>query len=346
MVSAYEACQAELHEKPRKWVVTGAAGFIGSNLVQSLLQLGQTVTGLDNFSLGKRSNLEEVRSAVGAEAWERFTFVEGDIRSADTCRSVCDGSDVVLHQAAMGSVPRSLKEPATYHESNVTGHLHMLLAARDARVHRFVYASSSSVYGDQPALPKQEEAIGNCLSPYAATKRIGEIYSDVIARAYGLEAIGLRYFNVFGPHQDPEGAYAAVIPKWIGAMMAGEPVYINGTGETSRDFCYIRNVVQMNLLAGTTEEKAAVNQVYNVAVSGRTTLNELFVMLRDRLAVYLPRLAGLKPVYRDFRAGDILHSKADISKAEKLLGYRSTHDLGKGLDEALPWYRKTLQPQA
>jgi UDP-N-acetylglucosamine 4-epimerase len=339
-MTAFDKVQADLRARPRKWVVTGAAGFIGSNLVEALLGLDQTVVGLDNFSLGKRGNLDEIKGLVKAPQWSRFTFVDGDIRDAVACQKACEGADVVLHQAALGSVPRSIEAPLAYHESNVTGHLNMLLAARDAGIRRFVYASSSAVYGDHTALPKHEAEIGNCLSPYAANKRIGEIYADVVARTYGMEAIGLRYFNVFGPRQDPEGAYAAVIPAWIASMLLGQTVYINGTGETSRDFCYVRNVVQVNVLAATTENEAAQNQVYNVAVNHRTSLNELFALLRDRLARDHANLAGITPTYRDFRAGDVLHSQADIKKAIDLLGYHPTHSIEQGLDEALPWYEK------
>jgi UDP-N-acetylglucosamine 4-epimerase len=339
-MTAFDEVQKGLRRAPRSWAVTGAAGFIGSNLVEALLRLDQQVSALDDFSLGKHANLAEIESAVSREQWSRLSFVEGDIRNPDLCRRVCAGAAIVLHQAAQGSVPRSLEEPLAYHENNVTGHLNMLLAAREAGVRRFVYASSSAVYGDHPALPKREAETGRCLSPYAVTKRIDELYADVVARAYGLDTIGLRYFNVFGPRQDPRGAYAAVIPKWITSMLREEPVYINGTGETSRDFCYVRNVVQANLLAATTEEGAALNEVYNVAVNRRTTLTELFALLRDRLARDRPALAEMRPTYRDFRAGDVLHSEADISKAESLLGYRPTHTIEQGLDEALPWYEK------
>lgn len=339
-MTAFEKAQAELRDRPKRWVVTGAAGFIGSNLVEALLRLDQQVVGLDNFSLGKKANLDEVRGLIEPRQAERFTFVQGDIRDAEACRKACAGADLVLHQAALGSVPRSLERPLDYHESNVTGHLQMLLAARDAGIKRFVYASSSSVYGDHESLPKRESEIGRCLSPYAATKRIDEIYADVMARAYGLAAVGLRYFNVFGPRQDPEGAYAAVIPKWVASLLAGSPVYINGTGETSRDFCFVKNVVQVNLLAALTEDEKALNEVYNVAVNRRTTLAELFVLLRDRLAAEAPGLRQVEPVHRAFRNGDVLHSQADISKAERLLGYRPTHTIEQGLDEALSWYKK------
>jgi UDP-N-acetylglucosamine/UDP-N-acetyl-alpha-D-glucosaminouronate 4-epimerase len=337
-MTAFDTAQEDLRRKPQTWVVTGAAGFIGSNLVEALLRLDQPVIGLDDFSLGKRANLDELRIAVTATQWARFSFQEADIRDPEACSRACQGAEIVLHQAAQGSVPRSIEHPLAYHANNVTGHLNMLLAARAAGVRRFVYASSSAVYGDHPALPKREDEIGACLSPYATTKRIDELYAEMMARTYGLESVGLRYFNVFGPRQDPEGAYAAVIPRWIAAMLAGQPVYINGTGETSRDFCYVRNVVQANLLAALAPMDA-VGQVYNVAVNRRTTLKELFALLRDRLAVDDPSLARLEPVYREFRRGDVLHSHADISKAEKRLGYRPTHDIEQGLDEALPWYR-------
>jgi UDP-N-acetylglucosamine 4-epimerase len=318
--------------------VTGVAGFIGSNLLEQLLMLDQQVIGLDNFSTGKRQNLDEVQGVVGADRWSRFRFVEGDIRAPETCRSVCQGVDYILHEAALGSVPRSLEDPISTNANNVTGFLNLLVAARDAGVGRFVYAASSSTYGDHPALPKVEERIGRPLSPYAVTKYVNELYADVFARCYGLQTVGLRYFNIFGPRQDPAGAYAAVIPKWISALLRREPVYINGTGETSRDFCYVRNAIQANLLAATVERPEAVGQVYNVAVNGRTTLLELFTRLRDGLAARHPQLKDAQPVHRDFRAGDVLHSQADIGKARRLLGYEPTHSIGQGLDETLAWY--------
>lgn len=322
----------------RRWLVTGVAGFIGSNLLEVLLKLDQSVTGLDNFATGYRHNLEEVRSLVSAEQWGRFQMFEGDLLDADLCRRVCGGVELVLHQAALGSVPLSLDRPQDSHASNVTGFLNLLLAARDGGVKRFVYASSSAVYGDEPTLPKVEDSIGNALSPYAATKRINELYADVFARCYGVQTVGLRYFNVFGPRQDPNGAYAAVIPKWIAALIRGETVFINGDGETSRDYCYVANVAQANLRAALASQAEAVNQVYNVAVHGRTTLNQLFAMLRDRLAQRYPQLRDVKPTYRDFRVGDVRHSEADISKARQRLGYEPTHSIEAGLDEALAWY--------
>ncbi len=323
---------------PKHWLITGVAGFIGSNLLEALLRLGQGVTGLDNFSTGKPGNLELVRGAVGQEAWEHFRFIEGDVRDLETCRRACEGAEMVLHQAALGSVPRSIARPVDSNANNVTGIVNMLTAAKDSGVKRFVFASSSSVYGDHPGLPKVEELIGNCLSPYAVTKRVCELYADVWARVYGLECVGLRYFNVFGPRQDPDGDYAAVIPRWIGAMLKGEDVFINGDGETSRDFCYVKNVVQANLLAARATAPDALNQVYNIAVSGRTTLNKLYEVIRDRLLALRPGLAAKAPVYREFRAGDVRHSNADISKARRLLGYEPTHTLEQGMDEAVEWY--------
>jgi UDP-N-acetylglucosamine 4-epimerase len=338
MLSQYELLKNNLLQSPKIWVITGCAGFIGSNLLEQLLKLGQSVVGLDNFSTGKQRNLDEVQSLVGKEQWTQFRFIEGDIRDLAACQQACSGANYVLHQAALGSVPRSIDDPITSNASNVTGFLNMLVAARDAKVSRFVYAASSSTYGDHPGLPKIEDQIGRPLSPYAVTKYVNELYADVFGRCYGLESIGLRYFNVFGPRQDPEGAYAAVIPKWIAALLRHEPVYVNGTGETSRDFCYVQNAVQANLLAATAENVEAVNQVYNVAVNARTNLNELFDLLRCGLAVEHPDLKNAQPVYRDFRAGDVMHSLADISKISRLLGYQPTHTIGQGLQEALGWY--------
>jgi UDP-N-acetylglucosamine 4-epimerase len=320
------------------WLVTGVAGFIGSNLLEALLKSGQRVTGLDNFATGHRDNLAQVKKSVTPRQWARFTMVEGDIREAKDCRRATRGSHIVLHQAALGSVPRSVEEPLESHASNVTGFLNMLAAARDAGAQRFVYASSSAVYGDEEGLPKIESKIGRPLSPYAATKAMNEMYADVFGRCYKLEAIGLRYFNVFGPRQDPEGAYAAVIPKWIAAMMRNQPVHIYGDGETSRDFCYIANVVQANMKAGTATKPGAIHQVYNVAAGERTTLNQLFEMLRQRLLPRCPHLKEFRPVYQDFRPGDVRHSHADIGKGRRLLGYKPEFDIQRGLDEALDWY--------
>jgi UDP-N-acetylglucosamine 4-epimerase len=318
--------------------VTGCAGFIGSNLVESLLSLGQRVVGLDNFATGFRHNLDDVRENVGADAWSRFTFIEGDIRDLATCHAACREVEIVLHQAALGSVPRSIKDPIASHQANVDGFLNMLVAAKDAGVARFVFASSSSVYGDHPDLPKVEERIGKPLSPYALTKAIGEQYAAVFAHTYGFKAIGLRYFNVFGRRQNPEGAYAAVIPKWVGTLLRGGTCQINGDGETSRDFCYIANVVQANLLAGTVATEEALGQIYNVSFGGRTTLKDLFGFIRDGLASSRPDLRDQAPVYAPFRDGDVRHSQANTSKIRSLLGYEPTHDISAGLRETLDWY--------
>lgn len=329
---------AEIEARPRTWLVTGAAGFIGSNLVEHLLRRGQVVRGLDNLSTGYLHNLEEVRRNVGDEAYARFSFVEGDIRDLATCHELSKGVHVVLHNAALGSVPRSIEDPILTNQSNVDGFLNMLVAARDAGVSRFVYAASSSTYGDEPTLPKVEHRIGNPLSPYAVTKYVNELYASVFQSTYGIQSVGLRYFNVFGPRQDPNGAYAAVIPKWIHALLTGETCVINGDGETSRDFCFVENVVQANILAGLTDNPAAVGQVYNVACGERTTLNDLFRLIRDGLAAIDPTIGSAEPVYQDFRAGDVRHSHADIGKITSLLGYEATHTVRSGLDAALPWY--------
>src|SRR5882724_5260288 len=327
-----------LAASPKTWLVTGVAGFIGSNLLEALLTLGQRVVGLDDFSTGKRRNLEDVRQLCGPARWLKFRLIEGTIGDLETCRLACRDVDYVLHHAAVASVARSLKDPISTNQSNVNGFVNMLVTARDAGVRRFVYATSSSAYGDNPAHLKTECTVGRPLSPYAVTKYADELYASVFAQCYGFESIGLRYFNVFGPRQDPNGAYAAVIPKWISAMLKNEPVYINGDGETSRDFCFVANVVQANLLAATTQSSSALNEVYNIAAAKRTTLNQLFESLRDRLAPKFPHLKGLRPVYRDFQKGDVRHSHADISKARELLGYHPTHDVDAGLTEALDWY--------
>lgn len=341
-MSAYSELRANLPSSPKTWLITGVAGFIGCNLLETLLKLDQTVVGLDNFATGHRHNLDQIRRAVTPEQWVRFKFIEGDIRKLEDCRAACAGVDYVLHQAALGSVPRSLEDPITTNTANIDGFLNMLVAARDAKVARFVYAASSSTYGDHPGLPKVEDRIGKPLSPYAVTKLVNEQYAEVFARAYGFKTIGLRYFNIFGAHQDPNGAYAAVVPKWTSAMIHNEPVYINGDGETSRDFCYIANTVQANLLAATAEHPDAANQVYNVAVGDRTTLNDLFEAIRSILEPRFPHLAGFKPIYRDFRAGDVRHSLADVSKARTLLGYEPSHRIREGLVEAMDWYVNDL----
>jgi UDP-N-acetylglucosamine 4-epimerase len=341
-MSAYDQLQTELMAAPQTWLVTGVAGFIGSNLLEALLKLDQRVAGLDNFSTGKRKNLEEVRALVTPAQWARFQFLEGDLGDLAACQQACAGVDFVLHQAALGSVPFSMKDPLTSHRSNVTGFLNMLLAARDAKVKCFVYASSSAIYGDDPGLPKVEEKVGRPLSPYAATKAINEVYANAFALAYCFSSIGLRYFNVFGPRQDPKGAYAAVIPLWIAALLRRQPVFINGDGETSRDFCFVANVVQANLLAATTANAEALNQAYNVALGQRTTLNELFHSLQSSLREKDAALPEQKPTYRDFRPGDVRHSLADIRKAQRLLGFAPSHSIQAGLDLAMDWYRQNV----
>src|SRR6266496_4751725 len=326
----------------KQWLVTGVAGFIGSNLLEALLRSDQRVRGLDNFSTGSSRNLQDVREKVGAGRWQNFRMIEADICDWGACVDACTQVDYVLHQAALGSVPRSISNPIATNQSNVDGFVNMLCAAKEAGVKRFVFASSSSVYGDSPILPKVEEQIGNGLSPYAVSKRANELYAEVFSRCYGMQTIGLRYFNVFGPRQDPDGPYAAVIPKWIAAMIKGEPILIHGDGETSRDFCYVANVVQANFLAATAELPEAINQVYNVAVCARTTLNQLFDLLRTKLRPFCPQLKGCQPVYQGFRPGDVRHSEADISKAARLLGYAPSHSIDQGLSEALDWYRENL----
>ena len=370
-MSAYDELRAKLLVETKTWLITGVAGFIGSNLLETLLKLNQCVVGLDNFSTGQRYNLDEVQTLVSSAQWANFQFVEGDIRKLDDCRRAMiferplrgdavstvthapHPVDYVLHEAALGSVPRSIKDPITTNQSNIDGFLNMLVAARDAKVKRLVYAASSSTYGDHPDLPKIEERIGKPLSPYAVTKLVNELYADVFARTYGFKTIGLRYFNIFGQRQDPNGAYAAVIPKWISALIQNQAVYINGDGETSRDFCYVANAVQANLLAATTSdcsthsdkgEESHVNQVYNVAVGDRTTLNTLFGLLRDTLSANGVSV-NVQPVYRDFRSGDVRHSQADISKGRRLLGYTPTHRLADGVIEAMPWYVRLLGRQ-
>lgn len=377
-ISPYVQLQSRLQGDPHTWLVTGVAGFIGSNLLETLLKLNQRVVGLDNFSTGHQRNLDEVKATVSTDQWANFYFIKGDICNLHECKeamvflpneqskaaSISESFPVeyVLHQAALGSVPRSVGDPITTNATNISGFLNMIVAARDANVKRFVYAASSSTYGDHPGLPKKEETIGKPLSPYAVTKYVNELYADVFGKTYGLQSIGLRYFNVFGPRQDPNSAYAAVIPKWIASMIKGEQVYINGDGETSRDFCFIENVLQINLLAATVNtlpplgsgemssvkgfcagELDPANQVYNVAVGDRTTLNQLFEQLKINLLPLFPKLQGFKPIYRDFRSGDVRHSLADISKSSTLLGYKPTYRIGEGLRAAMKWYVEKLK---
>ena len=330
-----------LQKKPSHWLITGVAGFIGSNLLETLLSLGQHVTGLDNFLTGYQKNLDRVHDIVGDEAYSRFTFIKGDIRDLSTCQKALSGVEHVLHEAALGSVPRSIDDPILSNSCNIDGFLNMLVAARDAKVQSFVYAASSSTYGDSQDLPKVEDKIGHPLSPYAVTKYVNELYADVFARAYSFTSIGLRYFNVFGQRQDPFGAYAAVIPQWFASMLKNETVYINGDGETTRDFCYIDNVIQANLLASFADSNAR-NKVYNVAFGERITLNELFYTIRDEVAKHNAKAAACEPVYRDFRAGDVRHSLADISRARNLLGYNPKYNVREGLTLAGDWYAKNL----
>lgn len=341
-MSQYQTVCEQLQQAPKTWLITGVAGFIGSNLLETLLKLNQNVVGLDNFATGHQHNLDEVQSLVKPEQWANFKFYEGDIRNFADCQKACVGVDYVLHEAALGSVPRSIADPITTNAANITGFLNMLTAARDAEVKSFTYAASSSTYGDHPALPKVEENIGKPLSPYAVTKYVNELYAEVFARTYGFKAIGLRYFNVFGKRQDPNGAYAAVIPKWTAAMIAGDDVFINGDGETSRDFCFIENTVQANILAATTQNDEAKNQVYNVAVGDRTTLNDLFkaikAALNDNGVTYKK-----DPVYRDFRAGDVRHSQASIEKIESKLGFKAKYQISHGIELSINWYIDKLK---
>lgn len=341
-MSQYQTVCEQLQQAPKTWLITGVAGFIGSNLLETLLKLNQNVVGLDNFATGHQHNLEEVQSLVTPEQWANFKFYEGDIHNFEDCQKACAGVDYVLHQAALGSVPRSIADPITTNAANITGFLNMLTAARDAEVKSFTYAASSSTYGDHPALPKVEENIGKPLSPYAVTKYVNELYAEVFARTYGFKTIGLRYFNVFGKRQDPNGAYAAVIPKWTAAMIAGDDVFINGDGETSRDFCFIENTVQANILAAATQNDEAKNQVYNVAVGDRTTLNDLFntikAVLNENGVTYTK-----EPVYCDFRAGDVRHSQASIEKIKALLAYEALYIIKEGIDISMKWYVGNLK---
>jgi UDP-N-acetylglucosamine 4-epimerase len=342
----YDETKTSLLNQPKIWLITGVAGFIGSNLAEALLKLNQKVIALDNFSTGHAYNLEHIKNSVTSKEWENFTFVEGDITDFKTCQEITKNVDIVLHQAALGSVPRSIDTPVISNHANVTGFLNMLTASKDNRVKRFVYASSSSVYGDSQELPKVESRTGNLLSPYAVTKYVNELYMGVFQKCYGMEAIGLRYFNVFGKRQDPNGAYAAVIPKWIGQILEGEDLFINGDGETSRDFTYIENVIQANILAGTTENPKAFGEAFNTAIGGRETLNNLYSAIEKGLKENLPELEIKEPIYRDFRAGDIRHSNANIDKMRELLGYEPTHSLEQGLKESIAWYINDIQKES
>lgn len=333
----YNEIKNELLSKKKIWLITGVAGFIGSNLLESLLKLNQKVVGLDNFSTGYKRNIEDALNRVSGEQASNFKFIQGDIRDVETCRNICNNVDIVLHQAALGSVPRSIADPITTNQSNIDGFLNMLTAARDAKVKRFVYAASSSTYGDHTDLPKIEERIGKPLSPYAITKYVNELYAEVFGRVYDFHPIGLRYFNVFGPRQDPNGSYAAVIPKWLASFINNDPIYINGDGETSRDFCYIDNVVQANILAGCIISSQAVGQVYNIACGQRTTLNELFQLIRNELE-NAGRYSTSLRILKEFRKGDVRHSLANIEKAAKFLRYKPTHFVRDGIAETTRWY--------
>jgi UDP-N-acetylglucosamine/UDP-N-acetylgalactosamine 4-epimerase len=335
----YDQVKSQLQVHRHHWLITGVAGFIGSHLLETLLQLNQSVTGLDNFSTGHQLNLEQVRRQVTREQWERFRLLRGDLADSSLCDEAVRGVDFVLHEAALGSVPRSMVDPLATHHSNVTGFVTLLVASKNGGVKRFIFASSSAVYGDDPALPRTESRIGKPLSPYAATKAMNEVYADTFARAYGLESIGLRYFNVFGPRQDPQGSYAAVIPRWMTALAQGEPAYIYGDGENSRDFCFVADVVQANLLAALTSNPGAVNQVYNVASGQRITLKELFKLLQASLRSVNPALPKQEPICQPARDGDILHSLGDIRKAQQLLGYQPRYNLSQGLSLMVQPYR-------
>ena len=341
-MTKYEELQEHLKSSQNTWLVTGVAGFVGSNLLERLLILNQKVVGLDNFDTGHQHNIdqaiEDAEKATGKELNGNFSFINGDIRKIEDCKRACDGVDYVLHQAALGSVPRSIEDPINTNRANIDGFLNMLVSSKDAKVKRFVYAASSSTYGDHPDLPKVEDKIGNPLSPYAVTKVVNELYASVFAKTYGFKTIGLRYFNIFGKRQDPNGAYAAVIPKWVAAILNKEDVFINGDGETSRDFCYIDNTVQINLIAATTDNNDATDQVYNVALNDRTSLNKLYQMIEDRLIQRTKGLEKKDPIYRNFRAGDVRHSQANITKAQKLLEYQPKYKISEGMDKAMDWY--------
>ncbi|WP_269915184.1 NAD-dependent epimerase/dehydratase family protein [Acinetobacter sp. HY1485] len=343
-MNQYQQCCETLLQQPKTWLITGVAGFIGSNLLEKLLLLNQNVVGLDNFSTGFQHNLDEVKATVSAQQWQNFKFIQGDICNLEDCKTACIDVDYVLHQAALGSVPRSVQNPIATNASNIDGFLNMLVAAKEANIKNMVYAASSSTYGDHTALPKQEDIIGNPLSPYAVTKYVNELYANVFYRCYGLNTIGLRYFNIFGKRQTPDGAYAAVIPKWTAAMIKHDTVYINGDGTTSRDFNFIENAVQANLLAATTQNQDALNQIYNVAVGGRTDLNTLFEMLKTNLAQHNIDYSQ-SAIYREFRVGDVKHSQADISKIERRLGYAPEFTIAQGIEKAMPWYVQHLESE-
>ena len=320
-----------------RWLITGVAGFIGSNLLERLLLLNQEVIGVDNFATGFQQNLDSVCASVGPEKWANFNLIRGDITDLDVCRLACQDVDYVLHQAALGSVPRSIEDPLRSNEANVLGSLNMMVAAKDSSVQRFVYAASSSAYGDSTKLPKQEDDFGRPLSPYAVSKYVSELYAHAFKESYGFAMIGLRYFNVFGRRQNPNGDYAAVIPRWIGSMLKDEDTFIFGDGETSRDFCYIDNVIQANLLAAVADTKAAAN-VYNIAFGEQTSLNELHTLI-SRAIESRSENRNIRPaIHKSFRAGDVKHSLADISKAKQLLNYDPMLNVVQGIEETVAWY--------
>jgi UDP-N-acetylglucosamine/UDP-N-acetylgalactosamine 4-epimerase len=341
-VTRFDEVCADLVNAPRRWLVTGVAGFIGSALLEKLLDLGQTVVGVDNFITGHKKNIDDVLS-INPDERLQFTFIEGDLRDPEVAKKACKDVDIILHQAALGSVPRSMKDPLTSHQHNVDAFLNVLWAAKENNVGRVVYASSSSVYGDHAGLPKHEDRIGKPLSPYAATKRTDEIWAQVFQDCYQMQLIGLRYFNVFGRRQDPNGPYAAVIPRWIANMLDGKPCVIFGDGSNSRDFCYVDNVVQANLLAGTAPDAAVTGTVYNCGCNGRTDLKELFAMIRDNLAKDIPELATAEPVFEGPRSGDIAHSQASIEKISSTLGYAPTHQVADGMAETVAWFAQRLR---
>ncbi len=345
-MSDYEKLQAYLLNNQSTWLITGVAGFIGSNLLERLLILNQKVVGLDNFETGFQHNIDQaIRDAEkskGVPLSSNFRFIKGDIRNFDDCEKACKGVDYVLHQAALGSVPRSIENPINTNQANINGFLNMLVASKEVKVKRFVYAASSSTYGDHPDLPKVEDRIGSPLSPYAVTKLVNELYANVFSKTYNFKTIGLRYFNVFGKRQNPNGAYAAVIPKWVSAIINNEKIYINGDGSTSRDFCYVDNAVQINILAATSINENSADQVYNVALNEQTSLNELYGMIQEKIFERIDGLSRQNPIYRDFRQGDVLHSLADINKARNLLGYDPKFKISKGMDETVNWYVKNL----
>lgn len=343
----FEEISSYLKKNQHTWLITGVAGFIGSNLLEALLKLNQKVVGFDNFDTGYQHNINEAISdaaislkSTQAEVSKNFKFINGDIRILNDCINACKKIEYVLHHAAIGSVPRSIQDPIYTNKANIDGFLNMLVSANEAKVKMFVYAASSSTYGDSKELPKIEDRIGKPISPYAVTKLVNELYADVFNSVYGFNSIGLRYFNIFGKRQDPNGAYAAVIPQWINRILNNQSIYINGNGKNSRDFCYVENVIQINILSALSENKNSHNEVYNVAFNDRTSLNRLHDLINSELLKKLPNLDSNKPIYREPRAGDIMHSLADISKAEKMLNYKPEYNIEHGLNLTIDWFIK------